>query len=138
MGLETDNVFNELFEEQFDRIPRIFRLNRKISKIAIVIMIVFIAAASFFLNRWYDSGEYVTQPSVGGYEMGFNVYNNSFMVGMIICLLVVILIAAWLTIGVVFERRAFKKASRLANMIFLSERHRDEVRRQNNNLLKHY
>lgn len=138
MGLDNDTVFNELFEEQYDKIPKIFRLNRKISKIAIIIIVVFIAGASIFLNLWYNSGEYITTPSVGGYEMGFNVYNNSYMVGMIICLLIVILIAGWLTIGVIYERRAFKKASYLSNMIFLSERHRDEVRRQNNNLLKRY
>ena len=138
MGLDNDTVFNELFEEQFDKIPRIFRLNRKISKIAIIIIVVFIAGATIFLNLWHDSGEYVMQPSVGGYEMGFNVYNNSYMVGMILCLLVIILISGWLAIGVAFERRAFRKASELSNMIFLAERHRDEVRRQNDRLLKRY
>lgn len=138
MSLENDSVFNELFEEQYDKIPKIFRLNRKISKIALAIIVVFIAGASFFLSRFYDSGEYIKTPSYGGYEAGYNVYNNSYMVGMIICLAVVILLSGWLTIGVVFERRAFKKASKLSNMIFLAERHRDEIRRQNNNLFKRY
>ena len=136
--LDDDNVFNELYEEQFDKIPKVFRLNRKISKITLIIIAVFIAGASFFLNRFYDSGEYIKTPSYGGYEAGYNVYNNSYMFGMIICLAVVILLSAWLVIGLYFERRAFKKASRLSNMIFLAERHRDEVRRQNNNLLKRY
>lgn len=138
MGLETDKVFNELFEEQYNKIPRVFRPSRKTSKIAIIIIGVFIALAAFFLNRFYDSGHYITMPSVGGYEMGFNVYNNSYMAAMIICLVVVILIAGWLCICMVFEKRAFKKASRLSNMIFLAERHRDEIKRQNNNLFKRY
>ena len=138
MGLENDKVFNELFEEQYARIPRIFKPNRKVGKIALIIIALFIAAAGFFLNRFYDSGHYVTMPSVGGYEMGYNEYNNGYMAAMIICLVVVILIAGWLCLCTVFEKHAFKKASRLSNMIFLAERHRDEVRRQNNNLFKRY
>ena len=138
MRLENDTIFNELFEEQYDKIPRIFRLNRILSRIGIVVIVLFIAGASIFLKLFYDSGEYITTPSFGGYQTGYNVYNNGYMVGMILCLLVVILVAAWLCIGAYFERRAFKKATRLANMIFLSERHRDEIKRQNNNLLKRY
>ena len=138
MGLENDTVFNELFEEQYAKIPRVFKPNRKIVKIAIAVIVLFIAGASVFLNLFYDSGHYVKMPSAAGYEMGFNEYNNSYMVGMILCLAAVILIAGWLCVCTYFEKQAFKKATRLSNMIFLSERHRDEIRRQNNNLFKRY
>ena len=77
-------------------------------------------------------------PSAAGYEMGFNVYDNRYMVGMIVCLLIVIVLSGWLTIGVLFEKRAFAKATRLSNMIYLSERHRNEIKRQNDNLTKYY
>ena len=138
MRLENDITFNTLFEEEYDKIPRIFRLNRKLSKIALIIIVVFIAGATFCLSRFYASGEYVTMPSAAGYEMGFNVYDNRYMVGMIVCLLIVIVLSGWLTIGVLFEKRAFAKATRLSNMIYLSERHRNEIKRQNDNLTKYY
>lgn len=138
MSLENDQVFTELFEEQFDKIPVIFRFNRKTSKIMIGVIVVFIIGASIFLNLFHDSGEYVQIPSASGYMAGFNVYNNNYMVGMIICLAVVVILSAWLAIGGYLERRAFKKATRLANMIYLSERHRNEIKRQNDRLLKPY
>lgn len=63
MKLENDQVFNMLYEEEFNKIPYIFRFG---------------------------------------------------LAG----------------IGLWFEQRAFKKASNLANMIFLSERHKVEMRFQ--------
>jgi hypothetical protein len=53
-------------------------------------------------------------------------------------MIVIVVLTLWMVITELLERRAFAKASRLANMIYLSERHRDEVRRQNNNLLRRY
>ncbi|MBR6487355.1 MAG: hypothetical protein IKT20_00435, partial [Clostridiales bacterium] len=84
MHLENDQVFNELFEEEFDKIPIIFRFNRKTSKIVIGIIVVFIAGASVFMNLFHDSGEFVSINSAPGYQAGFNVYNNNYMIGMII------------------------------------------------------
>ena len=138
MHLENDQVFNELFEEEFDKIPIIFRFNRKTSKIVIGIIVVFIAGASVFMNLFHDSGEFVSINSAAGYQAGFNVYNNNYMIGMIICLAVVVVLSAWLAIGGYLERRAFRKATRLSSMIHFAEKHRNEIKRQNDRLLRPY
>ena len=138
MHLENDEVFNELFEEQYDKIPVIFRLNRKISKITIVIIVVFIAGASIFMNLFHDSGEFVRVDSAPGYQAGFNVYNNNYLIGMIICLAVVVVLSGWLAIGGYMERRAFRNATRLSSMIHFAEKHRNEIKRQNDRLLRPY
>lgn len=138
MSLDNDQVFNELFEEQYYKIPVILRFNKKASKIMIGVIVASIAGASIFLSLFYNSGEYVTVPSAGGYSAGFNVYNNNYMIGMILCLAVVVVLSGWIALGGYLERRAFKKATRLANMIYLSERHRNEIKRQNDRLLRPY
>jgi hypothetical protein len=70
--------------------------------------------------------------------MGFNEYEYGYLYAFIIVMIVIVVLTLWMVITELLERRAFAKASRLANMIYLSERHRDEVRRQNNNLLRRY
>lgn len=129
MGLHNDENFNYLYNEGFEKIPGLFRFGKKKLIFAVVTGVVSIIAASIFLILFYDSGEYVTT-HLGLYESGYNVYNYTYLVIMIIFTAIVILMSGWITIAKLFERRAFTKAARLSNMIYLSERIRDEKRWQ--------
>ena len=130
MRLENDNVFNELFDEEFNKIPFIFRFGKMRIKVVAITTVVLAVASLILWSVFYSTGETVTMPSYGGYEMRFNVYNNAYLVAMIITCSLVIILSAWMVVSTWFERRAFKKASNLANMIYLSERHKMELRRQ--------
>ena len=138
MGLETDEIFQELYEEQYLKIPFIFRFSKKRFKVTLIILGVLIVLALGLIAAFYGTGEYVTMETLPGHEFGFNNYDFSYLIAFIFTMCIVVVVALWLVIGDLLQKRAFAKASRLANMIFLSERHRDEVRRQNNNLLKRY
>ena len=127
MGLDNDQVFNDLLDEEYKKIPIIFRLSRKAAKIALIVLGVFVAAAITFIVLFYDSGKYEQiQHGNSGYSMGVNIYNNNFMLYAIFCLIAVIAIAGWLTLAQLFEKRAFAKASHLSNMIHLAEMNRNE------------
>ena len=67
---------------------------------------------------------------MGQYDMAYNVYDMKYLYAMIITIIVGLLFSGYAGIGLWFEKRAFKKASNLANMIFLSERHKTEMRFQ--------
>ena len=127
MRLENDKEFNFLFEEEYKKIPWIFRWSQKRFIGALIFMGVCFVAAMIFLALFNDSAEYVTMPSFGGYEMGFNDYNYAFLIAMIICFAVIAVMAAWMVLSKLLENRAFKKATELNNMIFLTERHRVEM-----------
>ena len=79
------------------------------------------------MRLFYDSGEYVKVPSLGGYTFGFNEYNYVFLILMIVCFAIIALIAGWIVLSKMFEQRAFKKATELSNMIFLTQRHKRAV-----------
>ena len=128
MSIENDNNFNFLFNEQFEKIPILFRFSRKRFIASIIVMAVFFVAGMIFLRLFDDSGKYVTIPTMGGgYSFGFNEYNYLYMYLMIMCFAVIALIAGWITISKIFEQRAFKKATELSNMIFLTQRHKRAV-----------
>ena len=139
MGLDNDQVFQELFDEQLGRIPVLFRINKKRRKVQLIILGVLAFIAVSFLAAFYGTGRYEHMESaVTGRGMGFNNYDYEFLIMFIVTMIFIVVLALWMVITELLERRAFAKASRLANMIFLSERHRDEIRRQNDRLLKHY
>lgn len=127
MSIENDNNFNFLFNEQFEKIPLLFRFSRKRFITSIIVMAVFFIAGMVFLRLFYDSGEYVKIPSLGGYTFGFNEYNYVFLILMIVCFAVIALLAGWIVLAKLFEQRAFKKATELSNMIFLTQRHKRAV-----------
>ena len=129
MQLENDQLFNLLYEEEFKKIPYIFRFGRRRPKIVVGIICVLFAASLVLWSVWYGTGETV-QTSLGQYTMYYNVYDMRYLVAMIITIVAGLLFSAWAGLGFLFEKRAFKKASNLANMIFLSERHKTEMRFQ--------
>lgn len=128
MSLENDKNFNFLYNEQYENIPKLFRFSRKRCIASFIVIGVFFIAAMIFLRLFNDSAEYVKIPSLdSAHFFGFNEYNYTFLVFMILCFVVIAVIAAWMAIARLFEQRAFKKATKLANMIFLTERHKQAV-----------
>jgi len=126
MQLENDQVFNTLYQEEYNKIPYIFRFGRRRPKIVIGAIIVLFAASLVLWTIWYGTGRTVQAPS----GLYINVYDMQYLIAMVITLGTGLLLAGWAGIGYWFEKRAFKKASNLANMIFLSERHKMEMRFQ--------
>lgn len=126
--MENDNNFTFLFNEQFEKIPFLFRFSKKRFFGALITIGVFFIAGMIFLSFFNDSAEYITTPSLDGvHTFGFNDYNYVYLILMILCFVVIALIAGWMTLAKVFENRAFKKATNLSNMIYLTERHRVEL-----------
>ena len=129
MQLENDQVFNTLYQEEYNKIPYIFRFGRRRPKIVVGIICVLFAASLVLWSVWYGTGKTV-HTSLGQYDVAYNVYDMRYLVAMIITIAAGLLLSLWAGIGLWFEQRAFKKASKLANMIFLSERHKTEMRFQ--------
>jgi len=139
MGLDNDKVFQELFDEQLEKIPKLFRMNRKRRKVQLIILGILAFIAVTLLVTFYSTGRYEhIETAVTGRGMGFNNYDYEYLIAFIVAMAVIVVLALWMVITELLEKRAFAKASRLANMIFLSERHRDEVRRQNDRLFKRF
>ena len=132
MRLENDQVFNELYEEEFNKIPFLFRFSRKRFKVVIITTIVLFASMLILTSVFYSTGKAEVidapiSPITTGSQMIVNMYNNGVLVAVIIVGIVVALLAFWMFIAKQFEKRAFRKATNLANMIYLSERHKQAV-----------
>ena len=128
MHFENDENFNFLFNEEFEKIPWLFRFSKRRFIASLIIIGVFLLAGMVFLNLFYDSAQYQTIASIdAAHSFGFNDYNYTYLYIMILCFSVIVVISGWMTLAKVFERRAFKKASNLSNMIFLTERHKQAV-----------
>ena len=139
MGLDNDKVFQELFDEQLAKIPGLFRTNKKRRKVQLIILAVLAFIAVSFIIAFYGTGRYEhMETAVTGRGIGFNNYDYEYLIMFIITMIVIVVLALWMVITELLEKRAFAKASRLANMIYLSERHRNEIKRQNDRLLKRY
>ena len=132
MHFENDENFNFLFNEEFEKIPWLFRFSKRRFIAALITIGVFLIAGLIFWHLFVDSGTYTVINSIDiAHQFGFNDYEYFYMYGMILCFAVIAVIAGWMCLAKVFEQRAFKKATNLSNMIYLSERHKVEVEWQN-------
>ena len=132
MRLENDQVFNELYEEEFNKIPFLFRFGHMRFKVVIITTIVLFVSMLILTSVFYSTGkaeviEAPFSPVTTGSQMVVNMYNNGVLIAVIIVGIVVALLAFWMFIAKQFEKRAFRKATNLANMIYLSERHKQAV-----------
>ena len=98
--------------------------------IAFASICVLLLATVALIFALYGSGSYQVMDSVvgNGFQMGFNVFNDNIATALFFVCLSLCLSVVWVVLGRVFEDRAFKKASHLAQMIHISE-HRMEMRR---------
>ena len=131
MRLENDDVFNTLYNEEFAKIPFIFRFGKKRIKAVLIITAVFIVATLVLSTMFFETRSYESIETLPGRSLHFTNYNYAYLIAMIITGIVVILLTGWMALSMLFERRAFAKASNLANMIYLSERHKAEIDHQN-------
>lgn len=128
MPIENQDDFTFLFNEEFEKIPWLFRFSKRRFIASLIIIGVFLIAGIIFINLFYDSAQYQTIASIdAAHSFGFNDYNYTYLYIVIFCFAAIVVISGWMTLAKVFERRAFKKASNLSNRIFLSERHRQAV-----------
>ena len=118
MRLENDKVFNELYDEQFEMIPFVFRFSRRRFYISLGIMAALLITIVVFIVKFYQSGHF---------ETVFNVYDDSYAYAVVLTGIALAAVAGWVSIAKWFEDRAFKKASNLAQMIHLSEQHRNAL-----------
>ena len=124
MRIENDKVLNELFEEEFEKIPFLFRFNRKRLIITLCIMCAFFISTVILVVLFYRSGTEQVSQTIPGllYQTHIKVYDDRIGVALffscfgLASTVFMIFAAKW------FEKRAFERASRLANMISISER----------------
>ena len=118
------------------KIPFLFRFSNKRYKVAIIVMLVLFGIMLILTSVFFNSGKTEVMPSlapattIGSYQT-VNTYEYGYLYAVIIIAAVVVLLAGWMVIAKLFEKRAFKKATALSNMIFLSERHKMEIDWQN-------
>ena len=136
MRLENDDNFNFLYNEEFEKIPFLFRFSKRRYKIALIVMLVLFVATLVLITVFYSTRytikipTLIPQSTTESYQY-VSYYKFEYMVATLLTGLLTALIAGWMTIAKLLEKRAFKKASNLSNMIFLSERHKLEVEWQN-------
>ena len=116
MRLENDKVLNELYDEQFDKIPFVFRFSRRRFFISLAVMAVLLISMVVLIVMFYRSGNY---------NGIVNIYDNNFGSGVVLTGIALAAVSGWICLSKWFEDRAFKKASNLAHMIHLSEQHRN-------------
>ena len=127
MGMENDENFNFLFNEEFENIPALFRFSQKRYKIALIIMLVLLAATCILTTIFYYTAKteivpsLLQQSSVGTSQL-INTYEYGFLYAALAGALLVALIGGWMLISRAYEKRAFKRASYLSSMIAQSER----------------
>ena len=132
MHVENDDNFTFLFNEEFEKIPWLFRFSKRRFKGSLITIGVFFIAGLVCWHLFLNSAKYTVINTVdAAHKFGFNEYNYVYLFLLIICFAVIVVITGWMSLAKLFEQRAYKKASNLSNRIFLSERHRKEVEWQN-------
>ena len=127
----NDQLLNELLDEEYRKIPSLFKMSKLTAKIAIAAIGIFFVLSMMFIVFFYNSGSYEQIPTAGsGYSMGVNIYNDDFIKYAIICLAVVIVVAFWLFMVQYYEKRAYAKASNFASKMHYAELQRKEEKRQ--------
>jgi len=131
MRLENDKVFNELYDEEFEKIPFLFRFSRKRCIIAFAVTGGLTVLMLILTTVLQSTAQTVLIDAMPGHDpFMINTFDRRVVAALIIVAVAVFLLTLWIVIAKWFEKRAFKKATNLANMIFLSERHRAELKWQ--------
>ena len=122
MSLENDKVLNELYDEQFEMIPFVFRFSRRRFYISLAVMALLFISMIVFIVMFYQSGNY---------NGIVNIYDNNFAYGVVLTGIALAAVSGWICLSKWFEQKAFKKASNLAHMIHQSEQRRNALIWQN-------
>ena len=127
--MENDDIFTFLYNDEYEKLPKLFKFTRKRYKIVLTIMLILLPATCILTTVFYNTCKtelvpsILQQSSVGTYQL-INTYEYGFLYAALICAIVIALLGAWMLLARTYERRAYKRASNLSNMYYLEERHR--------------
>ena len=127
--MENDDTFTFLYNDEYEKLPKILKFTKKRYKITRTIMLVLLPVV-FILTTIFSYTcktelvpSLLQQSTVGTYQL-INTYEYGYLYAALICAVVIALLGAWMLIARTYERRAYKRASNLSNMYYLEERHR--------------
>lgn len=127
--MENDETFTFLYNDEYEKLPKLLRFSKKRYKIALTVMLVLLPIVCILTTVFYSTGKTEMVPSIlqqstiGTYQL-INTYEYGYLYAALICAVVIALLGAWMLIARTYERRAYKRASNLSNMYYLEERHR--------------
>lgn len=127
--MENDETFTFLYNDEYEKLPKLLRFSKKRYKIALTVMLVLLPIVCILTTVFYSTGKTEMVPSIlqqstiGTYQL-INTYEYGYLYAALIGAVVIALLGGWMLIARVFERRAYKRASNLSNMYYLEERHR--------------
>lgn len=110
MSYSKDEVFDMLYNDEFSKIPYVFRFGKLRIRIVIGLLVMFCAASCIFpviLLAMHIPGGLSALITFASFTAG---------------------IAAWMVIALAFEKRAFRKASVLSYRYHVYENERAEER----------
>ncbi len=133
MRIENDEVLNELYDEEFEKIPFIFKFSKKRYIVTICIACALIVATLVLIILLHETSSKELIDPVPGmlYRSEMNAYNIGLAIALfcagagLAVLMILIIGAKW------FENRAFKKAANLAHKIHLAEELKEKARWMN-------
>ena len=133
MRIENDEVLNELYDEEFEKIPVLFRFSKKRYIVTVCIACALIVATLVLIILLHETSSKEVIETVPGmlYHSEMNMYNIGlaialFFVGAGLAVSMILIIGAkW------FENRAFKKAANLAHKIQMAEELKEKTRWKN-------
>lgn len=127
--MENDDTFTFLFNDEYEKLPKILKFTKKRYKITRTIMLVLLPVV-FILTTVFSYTcktelvpSLLQQSTVGTYQL-INTYEYGYLIAALICAIVIALLGGWMVIAKAFEKRAYKRASHLSNMVYLEERHK--------------
>ena len=107
MEMTNDQVFDFIFEEEFNKIPYLFRFSRrrvKISAVILGVLVVGMCATTTVLH------------SVNG------------VTAVIVAAVLTAIVAGWMSLAIAFEKRAYARASAFTFKYSIAERERSQAR----------
>ena len=133
MRIENDEVLNELYDEEFEKIPVLFRFSKKRYIVTVCIACALIVATLVLIILLHETSSKEVIETVPGmlYRSEMNAYNIGlaialFFAGAGLAVSMILIIGAkW------FENRAFKKAANLAHKIHIAEELKEKTRWKN-------
>ncbi len=133
MRIENDEVLNELYDEEFEKIPFIFKFSKKRYIVTICIACALIVATLVLIILLHETSSKELIDPVPGmlYRSEMNAYNIGlaialFFAGVGLAVSMILIIGAkW------FENRAFKKSANLAHKIHQAEKLKEKARWMN-------
>lgn len=123
MGLDNDELLNELYEGELSNIPSIFRFNKeKYKRVLIVIGVLFIIMIVFISALAKISSDEVYEFITSESKSHLGPYKDLFNIGVVVTAILIAIFSVWIIISKYMDQKAFKKASDFARRMRTAER----------------